>query len=82
MPIENEFLCSRQKKKTFNFICLQVPTIAFLDGVNVDPTVFTYGVPGNCDSPEFVRGVLHVMAVAHSFGRTLPTAKEDSAPHA
>jgi len=61
------------------FALSQVPTIAFLDGVNVDPNMFTYGIPGNCDSLEFVRGVLHIMAVAHSFGRTLPTTKEDSA---
>ena len=60
----------------------QVPTIAFLDGVNVDPSMFTYGIPGNCDSHEFVRGVLHIMAVAHSFGRTLPAVKDDSAPNA
>ena len=62
------------------FFLPQVPTIAFLDGVNVDPSVFTYGIPGNCDSHEFVRGVLHIMAVSHSFGRTLPTFKEDAAP--
>lgn len=70
------------QRLTRECLAAQVPTIAFLDGVNVDPNLFTYGIPGNCDSAEFVRGILHIMAVAHSFGRTLPIVKEDTVAHA